>query len=657
MPRLNRRILLLLALLVAVAGIAIWFRSGTDRFEPVVKRIQADLPHYSIEASHPRVDDAAGILAPFGLRLGRMADNFYRDLGIDVHVVTLNEPGSIEIQSERVFRERKIGAQAPTGGILVLLNPAIQQARIEVGYSLEGGLTDLHMGRIARDQLAPYASYASAGMAAMDVLHYLRDQVYLSAALGDIQLGEEFRRRPAFLEYERFISGGAGAKTALSAVPMDADLKRAVPADRRARYAPSADIKESVAAFLRATADFAGDPSLPLFTEGSRMMRARFPLARFEEIKRLERIDASLPLEYHVEGDYAVATSRKPVTGFVPILLHREQGLWRVDHVETWKNLFFDNDGNYFLQNSNTPYRFGLGQFGEGRYHDIAPLPLGETTITEELERLDGRGDVLSMLRRAEVLMRNAFVFPQALADYERAVQAAPEDPLVLQTLADRAMYLGFPELAIPAYEKAGLGFELSLAEAYHDLGDGKAANGWVARALEDDPYNLHALNWRQFLAERHGTPEEVQLAKAQVALVAANPRRLVNPVWLRFEPEQPRFHPETTLNGDGATVYDHSQFRVTMTNTSRRPVVIDSVQLTSRGTAAASGLGDVKNYWSYPSGEHHLDAGESVSFDKLWGFTVDTGHEHVRYTFHTCWHGVGETARQCRVQWLDALP
>ncbi len=35
-----------------------------------------------------------------------------------------------------------------------------------------------------------------------------------------------------------------------------------------------------------------------------------------------------------------------------------------MDHVETWKNLFFDTDGNYFLRNYNTPYRFGLEQFG-----------------------------------------------------------------------------------------------------------------------------------------------------------------------------------------------------------------------------------------------------------------------------------------------------
>ena len=214
------------------------------------------------------------ILAPFGTRLGRMADDFNQDLGIDVHVVTQDVSGStIEEQSEQVFRERNIGMNAPTGGVLILLNPALRAARIEVGYSLEGGLTDLHMGRIARDQLAPYVSYASAGMAVMDVLHHLRDQVYLSAARGNIELGEEYRRRQRFVEINRFVSGGAGAKTALSSLPIDADLKRPLPAAERKRYAPSADVRESVTAFLRSTADLAGDPSLELFTEGSRLMR------------------------------------------------------------------------------------------------------------------------------------------------------------------------------------------------------------------------------------------------------------------------------------------------------------------------------------------------------------------------------------------------
>ena len=93
---------------------------------------------------------------------------------------------------------------------------------------------------------------------------------------------------------------------------MDADLKRPVPPARRQRYAPSADVKESVAAFRRATAELAGDPTLPLFTEGSRCCAREYPFARFEELTRLERIDGVEPARLSVEGDYAVATSTNP---------------------------------------------------------------------------------------------------------------------------------------------------------------------------------------------------------------------------------------------------------------------------------------------------------------------------------------------------------
>jgi hypothetical protein len=219
-------------------------------------------------------------------------------------------------------------------------------------------------------------------------------------------------------------------------------------------------------------------------------------------------------------------------------------------------------------------------------------------------------------------------------------------------------MYLGFPELAIPAFQVAGPGFELELAEAWHEQGDARQANHWVDRALADDPYNLHALNWKVYLAERHGTTAEQMRGAAQVSELVDHPGRIASPVWLAFEPQQPLLHTRNTVESDGVTVHDHSRFRVTMTNTSRRAVVIDSVKLTSRGgIGAASGLGDIKDYWSYPSGEHRLAPGESTRFDKLWGFTVDTRHEYVRYTFHSCWHGEGESVRQCRVQWVDALP
>lgn len=660
------RTLALLSILVLAAGAAFGLRafnredtSASTSDARAQARTKADpQPATPRPQEYPRVSDAAGILVPFNERVARDADAFYDDLGIDVHVVTSTDTAErIEMQAVHLFEKRKIAANAPTGGLLVLLNPALGSARIEVGYSLEGALTDLHMSRIARDQLAPYASYGTAGMAVMDVLHYLRDHVYLSAAVGDLTIPEDFRKKPAYLEYQRFASGGAGAKTALSAVPMDADLKAPVPAAKRGRYAPSAKAQGSVDAYLRATAELAGDPTLELFTEGSRLMRAYYPFARFEELQRLQRIDSSQPLEVMQSGDYAVATSKRPSKGFVPILLHRERGLWRVDLVETWKNLFYDSEGNYYLRNSNTPYAAGLAQFGSGRDFDIAPLPLGQSSIAQALATLDGKTDPLSALRRAEIWLRNGFVFPRAYPDYEAARRASPEDPLVLETLGDRALYLGFPEIAIATLEKIGRGVELSLAEAYADTGDPVTAERWVDRALKENPYDWYALHWKGRLAERQNRESDAEQIQKVIQELSRDRERKVQPVELFFEPAVPKYEPLTTLDVNGTKVYDHSNFSVTMRNSSARDVEIESVQLASAGTAKASGLGDIKGYWTYPAGGQRLRPGESISFDKLWGFTVDTGHEHVRYVFHTCWHGAGTTLRQCRTQWVDVMP
>jgi tetratricopeptide (TPR) repeat protein len=429
--------------------------------------------------------------------------------------------------------------------------------------------------------------------------------------------------------------------------------------EKRALYAPGKTPHDSVAAFQRAMRDLAGDPTLELFTEGSRLMRQRYALAPFEEWQRADSLEASKPLEYLVDGDFAVATSRKPAMGFTPVLMRRQNGLWRVDLVETWKNLFFNSEGNYYLANSNTPYFFGLKQFGRAGYHDIAALPLLTGSIAGDLKLLEGRKDLVSTLRRAELWFRNGFVFPPALVNYEAALALAPNDPLVLETFGARAQYLGFPELAIPMLEKIGRGVEFDIARAYQDMGSAEAARLWVQKALKENPFDGYALEWMEHLADRGGDKQALAAARAESARVAKLPGRPFEPVVLFFYPKKPVHDSGTTLNIGGTIVYDHSHFGVTMQNTSGREVEIESVVLSSLGDASKSGLGDIKNYWTYKSGKNRLKAGEYIYFERDWGFTVDTGHTHVRYAFRTCWHGVDAAppVRQCRTQWVDTLP
>jgi len=641
-----------------IAAIALYLRK-----QPAELAASAGAKVSQTVASHPlgvlsvhsRVHDDLHLLEPFVTKLGGMTEGFNKDLGVDVHIVTSNDTREpIEQQADRLFAQFSVGRNARTGGLLVLLNPALKRARIEVGYTLEGGLTDLHMSRIARDQLAPYFSYGVAGMAVMDVLHYLRDQVYVAGLRGDIALDDNIKSSSEYASYAKYLSGGAGAQVKLSSFPADFNFKQIVPADARSRYLPSMHVQESVEAFLRATADLVGDPTLDLFTEGSRLMRAQYPFAPFEEMKRLERISASRPLTVHVEDDYAVASSDHPAPGFVPILLHRERNVWRIDAVETWKNLFFDSEGNYYLRNSNTPYAKLLAQFGHGSFYNIGRLALFSGSLERDIAGLDGIRDVLSLTRQGDLWFRNAFVFAPAFRAFEAARQLAPNDPFVLDIISARAACLGLPELAIPAYEAMGRGVELELAEQYRELGNLNEAEECVRKALQEDPYDRHALEWQQFIAREQGHDSE---ASTSLAKLLQDERQPSNPVVLYFNPRWPAYDSSSTLNVDGTTVYDHSDFGVTMRNTSGRTVEIESVALTSQGDGAASGLGDIKNYWRSPAGGTRLGPGESVYFKKIWGFVTDTTHTHVRYIFRTCWHGVPKEPRQCRTQWIDVLP
>lgn len=663
-----RKTLLVSALILAAAA---WYllRDRVEEPAPALSRSSpAVVTTPAPVVQHPRVQDEAAILGPFVGKLGRMADEFDRDLGIDVQVITANtDDGSIDAQAERLFRERKIGADAGTGGLLVLLNPARQEARIEVSYSLEGGLPDLEVARIAREQLAPYAASGIAGMAVMDVLHYLKDLAALAAARDQIVLGEQYRSASQVTEYRKFYSGGAGAKADLAKNQEQIDFKQPIAGPRRDRYAPGATIEESVDAFLRATAELAGDPSLELFTEGSRLLRASYPFARFEEQRRFETIERSRPLTIRRNEHFAVVTSLKPAAGFVPILLRQDQPtdvasagaplLWRVDLVETWKNLFFGSDGNYFLRNSNTRYAFGLKEYGNALSYGIGRLPLEGKTLTETISDLERRDDVLSALHRGELWFRNAFVPLRAFAAYQDALKLAPQDPLVLETLAYRALYVELPELAIPALERMRTRDYISLALAYRQLDQPERALEFIDQALKENPHDLQALWWKATLNEKLGRTEEALEAQELSLAIRTDVKQTGRPVWLNFSPSSPIFDSTTTLDVGGTRVFDHSEFGVSMTNGSGRPVVIERVELGSEGDAPRSGLGNIVGYWKFPSGGNVLQAGETVFFTKTWGFVTDTKHLHVRYVFRTCWREQGSTMKQCSTQHVDTLP
>jgi uncharacterized protein len=113
----------------------------------------ADVPYLT-----GRVVDNAEILSP-AARAKLAADlKAHEDLTTNqIAVLTVRslEGDSVEDFAVRVFEAWKLGQKGKDNGVLVVVAPTDRRMRIEVGYGLEGTLTDAAAARIIRDRMTP----------------------------------------------------------------------------------------------------------------------------------------------------------------------------------------------------------------------------------------------------------------------------------------------------------------------------------------------------------------------------------------------------------------------------------------------------------------------------------------------------------------------
>lgn len=75
---------------------------------------------------------------------------------IVVLIIPSLEENSIEVLANEIFNHNKIGSKANDNGILILIVKDDKEIRIEVGYGLEGRLTDATSSSIIRNEMIPF---------------------------------------------------------------------------------------------------------------------------------------------------------------------------------------------------------------------------------------------------------------------------------------------------------------------------------------------------------------------------------------------------------------------------------------------------------------------------------------------------------------------
>lgn len=73
-----------------------------------------------------------------------------------VLLVPTTGPDSIEQYARRVFDEWAVGRKGVDDGVLLVVAVQDRQLRIDVGYGLEGAVTDIQAGRIIREHITPH---------------------------------------------------------------------------------------------------------------------------------------------------------------------------------------------------------------------------------------------------------------------------------------------------------------------------------------------------------------------------------------------------------------------------------------------------------------------------------------------------------------------
>jgi uncharacterized protein len=105
-----------------------------------------------------RVVDQAKILSPLtSADLERKLADLGRKSGIQLVVATVPSLGGEEIEpyANELFRSWKLGEANKNNGVLLLVAPKERRVRIEVGYGLEGTLTDAVSSIIISNAIAP----------------------------------------------------------------------------------------------------------------------------------------------------------------------------------------------------------------------------------------------------------------------------------------------------------------------------------------------------------------------------------------------------------------------------------------------------------------------------------------------------------------------
>lgn len=303
------------------------------------------------------VEDRAGLLDEAQRRhLAEYHALLAADHAIDYRVVTGRELGDLDRFAVDYVERHGVGGEDGRG-LLLALDAAADQVRLEVGFGLEGQFVDAFVAYVEARQMT---EFFAAGRVA--------DGILASTELIVAQAQQaEGERLPAIAG-----SGGAGAR-----LPARLDAGRVAPSDDRVAVEVGAAPREVLAAYRRAMAARNDSPRLEIYSRATRDMLADWVVTP-AQMDNMARSLANCPVARELTDDTGRrVVLRAPLAerGCPPYFLVREADAWRLDLVAMRRSVRFGRDNSWRLEaEALGPYRFGFaGLVFDSRGYPRAP--------------------------------------------------------------------------------------------------------------------------------------------------------------------------------------------------------------------------------------------------------------------------------------------
>lgn len=303
----------------------------------------------------PLVRDDAGLMTPIQRDFIATYHGFLLDdHDIDYRVITVEAARDIDRFAVERFEEIFTASRSETGrGLLLVVDPALEQVRLEVAFALEGVFPDAFIAYIENNQMVPFFR-----------TNRIADGILASTEL--IIARAQRAAANAGFETEAWAtaSGGAGAT---AAARIGQGRETTPPA---AAVPPADTLARTPAQALQAYFDAMGardtNPDLPFYTPATReMLRGgTITRAQMDQVVKTYRRCRAEPRMTSPDGRLAVIRYPIPQRACAPFFFQNLGGDWALDLTMMQQAIRLGRTNAWhFDPGVEHPYRFAFGDW------------------------------------------------------------------------------------------------------------------------------------------------------------------------------------------------------------------------------------------------------------------------------------------------------